>query len=187
MPSVQTRAQQRTHAVSSYTIAPLSSLKPNPRNPKLALGISLFNSVTPFLVNNLILRDRRKHESTRLLLSAYGLLLGPSTGYIYGRHYGRAVGGFMVRTLGIGVSFLAIGIVVNDTFFRGGEGNNVLPAILFYGGLGFSVYSGISDFFRIQRVIAARNELLASKHRVSMAPVYAGKQYGYGFALRVQY
>lgn len=185
MPSAQTCAQQRTHTVSSHTIVPLLYLKPNARNPKLALGISLFNSVTPFLVNNLILRDRQKHESTRVLLSAYGLLLGPGTGYIYGRHYGRAVGGFMVRTLGMGVSFLGLGIAINDAYFRGGGGNQVLPAVLFYGGLGFTLYSGISDFFRIQRVVTARNELLANKHRVSMAPVYAGKKGGYGLALRL--
>ena len=154
------------------------------RDPNFALGISAFNTAIPVLAGGYLLRHKEGFEKGRLWLLAYGILLGPSTGYIYGRNYGRALGGFAVRSLGSAVSILGLGIAIGDAiFYEDRDRSQILPMALYFGGILLVSYSIVRDFIKVRGATLEANEKISRRAKIRLLPCVLGKKYGYGITL----
>ncbi|MEM8484293.1 MAG: hypothetical protein AAF564_02030 [Bacteroidota bacterium] len=178
LPTAQVSAQS--------TDAPASPVQldiDNPRSPDWAVFHSATHTLLPLVIGYTAFSENSQ-ENTRLAIYAYSLIIGPSTGYFYGRDTGRAFAGIMARTIGFGT--IAVGSAVFiDNLYEGNRAKGLLAIGLWLGGGGLALYSIISDMNGLKRVVRERNAFYANRGNLSMTPIYAGKKGGYGVALRL--
>lgn len=152
-----------------------------PKNPDLALGLSISNTLLPILASQFLIKDdilSEDDDRARFWLSTYGIFLGPSTGYFYAGAMGHAFGGIGIRVLGAGVSFLGGALAVRSIFYETSRQENLLAAGLFYAGAGLILYKMISDIVKVRRTTVKLNEAKTSNNRFSLVPYISQKSPG---------
>ncbi len=151
------------------------------KNPNLALGLSLSNTVLPILTSQFLIKDdilSEKDDRARFWLSTYGVLLGPSIGYFYAGAIGHAFGGIGIRLLGAGISVLGAAFAVRSIFYETSKQENLLAAGLFYAGAGLLIYKMISDIVRVRKTTIKLNEAPADGQRFRVFPYLQQKSPG---------
>ncbi len=156
----------------------------NARNPDWAVFHSATQTLLPVAISTLYFRQNILEGKTSLALYTYGLIVGPSIGYFYGRDAKRAISGILLRGLGAGM--LTVGVATfHDSFLSGTRAKLNFAYALAFGGTGLIVYSAIADLVRVKGAVVKRNAFYANKNNLSMMPIYTGKQGGYGLSLRL--
>lgn len=185
LPVSEIAAQSPTTASNGTSTSETLMNGSDARDPDKALLLSATQTVFPFAISTFLINGKGGNESLGYLLASYGLLVGPSTGYMYGRNSNQAFGGFMLRALG-GIVVTAGGIVFNDNLFSSSRSKGLLGIGLMITGGGIITYSIIADIVRVKSAVMERNAFYATKNVITMVPIYAGSEDGYGFALRVR-
>lgn len=156
------------------------------KSPELALGLSAFNTIVPILTSSILLKNNTNLDRTRFWLLAYGVLLGPSTGYFYIGEHGTAFGGFALRAVGTGVSFLGIALAVENLFRSESEKSRILPITLYFGGLALIAYSMTTSLAKVWKATESRNATHHTSKRFHLYPTFSGPRNGAGLALLVE-
>ncbi len=182
------RAQAPAAAVGiAATLSPDGAQQPGiraaraPKSPSSALALSFSVTALSYVVGAVEV-SRSDHRSKALVaLAIAGILVGPSSGYIFGGS-GAWKRGLIIRTLGAGALAGAAASSFSCGFSGGGcDAQNVLGVA----GLATIVISDIVDIAHVRRAVRAAN---ARANTVTVMPTWRGGRHaGPGLEARIAF
>ncbi len=150
------------------------------KTPAVAVGISILATAAPTVVGLATAGD----GAAGGWLAAYGLFLGPSTGYFYVGDPGRVIWGGMGRVTISVVTFLGVVAACGGDWLWGCENKFAADAVTIVG-MGAFAASAVYDLATVGRAAANWNARHAT--RVSVTPRINPIERSGGLAVRVTF
>jgi hypothetical protein len=125
-------------------------------------------------------------DASKISLMAFGLVLGPVTGYLYANELNHALKPAAIRGAVLGGTIAGVALICKGGncelgLFGEESGSGFLPAILLgLGGFVATIVLVVRDIRRVRHIVEAKNRALAN---VFLSPVYLPESQTVGLAL----
>ena len=162
-----------------------SQTKPGLKSETKAFHLSFLSTIIPATVGiGLAVTDEKVEEQAVAggAVFSFGIIVGPSVGYIYGGRSGRGWAGVGIRSALIVGTVLLAAATAGDGEIGGGEA----PAIIVLGGVTAATIVAIIDIATVKKAVRKRNQELGEKNWM-MAPKYFARSRAGGVEIKVKF